>query len=100
MSVEQALVRVRVIDTGSGIEPQHLPRIFDRFYSAPDHSDRDRAGLGLAIVKRIMDLHGQSVRILSGRGTGTTVEFTLQRAAAEGPARSSAGIITPLARTA
>jgi len=100
MSVEQALVRVRVIDTGSGIEPQHLPRIFDRFYSAPDHSDRDRAGLGLAIVKRIMDLHGQSVRILSGRGTGTTVEFTLQRAAAEGPTQSSAGIITPLARTA
>jgi two-component system OmpR family sensor kinase len=100
MSVEQALVRVRVIDTGSGIEPQHLPRIFDRFYSAPDHSDRDRAGLGLAIVKRIMDLHGQSVRILSGRGTGTTVEFTLQRAAAEGPTQSSAGIITPLARSA
>lgn len=81
MSVERALVRVRVIDTGSGIEPQYLSRIFDRFYSAPDHSDRDRAGLGLAIVKRIMDLHGQSVRILSGAGTGTTVEFTLKRPA-------------------
>jgi two-component system OmpR family sensor kinase len=80
MSVEPTLVRVRVIDTGSGIEPQHLSRIFDRFYSAPDQSDRDRAGLGLAIVKRIMDLHDQSVRILSDKGTGTTVEFTLQRA--------------------
>jgi signal transduction histidine kinase len=80
MSVEPTLVRVRVIDTGSGIEPQHLSRIFDRFYSAPDHSDRNRAGLGLAIVKRIMDLHDQSVRILSDKGTGTTVEFTLQRA--------------------
>jgi len=85
MSVEPTLIRVRVIDTGSGIERQHLPRIFDRFYSAPDHSDRDRAGLGLAIVKRIIDLHGQSVRILSSRGTGTTVEFTLERAAAEEP---------------
>jgi two-component system OmpR family sensor kinase len=100
MSVEPTLIRVRVIDTGSGIEPQHLPRIFDRFYSAPDHSDRDRAGLGLAIVKRILDLHGQSVRILSGRGMGTTVEFTLARAAAGAPTPCSAGSITPLARTA
>ena len=80
MTVEPTLVRVRVIDTGSGIEPQTLPRIFDRFYSAPDHSDRDRAGLGLAIVKRIIDLHGQSVRVLSEKGSGTTVEFTLSKA--------------------
>ena len=63
-------------------EPQQLPRIFDRFYSSPDHSDRDQAGLGLAIVKRIIDLHGQSVRVLSGKGTGTTVEFSLARATA------------------
>jgi signal transduction histidine kinase len=101
MSVEPALIRVRVIDTGSGIEPRHLSRIFDRFYSAPDHSDRDQAGLGLAIVKRIMDLHGQSVRILSGTGTGTTVEFTLQRAApGAASAESSAANITFLAGTA
>ena len=82
MSAESELIRVRVIDTGSGIEPQQLPRIFDRFYSSPDHSDRDQAGLGLAIVKRIIDLHGQSVRVLSGKGTGTTVEFSLARATA------------------
>jgi len=92
MSVAPALIRVRVIDTGRGIDPQHLSQIFDRFYSAPDHSDRDRTGLGLAIVKRIMDLHGQSVRILSGAGTGTTVEFTLKRAATgPAPAESSTG---------
>jgi two-component system OmpR family sensor kinase len=101
MSVEPALICVRVIDTGSGIEARHLSRIFDRFYSAPDHSDRDQAGLGLAIVKRIMDLHGQSVRILSGTGTGTTVEFTLQRAdPGSAPAESSAANITFLAGTA
>jgi signal transduction histidine kinase len=92
MSVAPALIGVRVVDTGSGIDPQHLSRIFDRFYSAPDHSDRDRAGLGLAIVKRIMDLHGQSVRIFSRAGTGTTVEFTLKRAATgAAPADSGAG---------
>lgn len=72
---------MRVVDTGSGIEPEHLPRVYDRFYCALQHSDRDRAGLGLAIVKRTMDLHGEPVRILSGTGTGTTVEFTLPRPA-------------------
>jgi two-component system, OmpR family, sensor kinase len=101
MVVAPTLILVRVVDTGAGIEPQHLPRIFDRFYCARDHSDRDRAGLGLAIVKRIMDLHGQSVRILSGKGTGTTVEFTLERAATgAAPTRSSTRDITFLARTA
>ena len=101
MSVESVLVRVRVIDTGSGIEPQHLPRIFDRFYSSPDHSDRDRAGLGLAIVKRIMDLHMQSVRILSYKGTGTTVEFTLARAVTGAQqTQASFPIITPIAKSA
>ena len=101
MSVESMLIRARVIDTGSGIEPQHLPRIFDRFYSSPDHSDRGRAGLGLAIVKRIMDLHAQSVRILSGKGTGTTIEFTLARAVAGTPqTQPSHEIITPIAKSA
>jgi two-component system OmpR family sensor kinase len=101
MSVEPAIIRVRVIDTGSGIESRHLSRILDRFYSAPDHSDRDRAGLGLAIVKHIIDLHGQSVRILSGAETGTTVEFTLRRAATgTAPPDPSAANITFLAGTA
>lgn len=99
--VAPTLILVRVVDTGSGIEPQHLPRIFDRFYCSPNHSDRDRAGLGLAIVKRIMDLHGQSVRIVSGKGTGTTVEFTLERATTgAAPTRSATRDITFLARTA
>lgn len=80
-TAEPALVRVRVVDTGGGIDPGHLPRLFDRFYSAPDHSDRNRAGLGLAIVKCIVDLHGQQVTIHSQHGAGTTVEFTLARAA-------------------
>jgi len=101
MLVASTLIRVRVVDTGSGIEPQHLPRIFDRFYCAPDHSDRNRAGLGLAIVKRIMDLHRQPVRIVSGKGNGTTVEFTLERATSGvAPPPSSTRDITFLARTA
>ena len=80
-NADRDLVRVRVVDSGQGIDPAHLPRLFERFYSAPDHSDRNRTGLGLAIVKRIVDLHGQHVTIHSQRGGGTTVEFTLARAA-------------------
>ena len=81
MVVETALVRVRVIDTGVGIDPGHLPQIFDRFYRVRDVRDRDRAGLGLSIVKRIVELHAQQVHVTSTEGAGTTVEFTLARAA-------------------
>jgi signal transduction histidine kinase len=98
MSVEERLVRVRVVDTGEGVEEQHIARIFERFYSLRDPADRSRAGLGLAIVKRIMDMHGQSVSLLSRRGVGTTVEITLHRAL---PATlTPPAMVTPLVRSA
>jgi two-component system heavy metal sensor histidine kinase CusS len=68
-------VEVSVSDTGSGIAPEDLPRVFNRFYRA----DRARSqypqgtGLGLAIVKSIMDLHGGTVTIQSELAKGTTV---------------------------
>ncbi|HXI85403.1 MAG TPA: heavy metal sensor histidine kinase [Verrucomicrobiae bacterium] len=68
-------VDIAVADTGTGIDPEHLPRIFDRFYRA----DRSRSqhpqglGLGLAIVKSILTLHGGTVAITSTTGAGTTV---------------------------
>jgi two-component system, OmpR family, sensor kinase len=80
MSVEEAVVRVRVVDTGEGIQADHLPRILDRFFSLRDPKDRSRAGLGLSIVQRIMKLHDQTVTVLSQRGVGTTVEISLARA--------------------
>jgi len=61
MSVAAALIGVRVVGHGKWNRTAAPVANRDRFYSAPDHSDRDRAGLGLAIVKRIMDLHGQSL---------------------------------------
>ena len=66
---------IGVTDTGAGIGPEHLPRIFDRFYRA----DRSRSehpqglGLGLAIVKSILALHGGTVAITSTPGAGTTI---------------------------
>ena len=66
---------VTVTDTGSGIAPEHLPKVFDRFYRAdPARSQYPQGtGLGLAIVQSIMELHGGTVTILSEPGQGTTV---------------------------
>jgi len=71
-------VQVAVQDNGSGIGPEHLPRIFDRFYrvDAARSSSSASTGLGLAIVKSIMELHGGSARAESGLGAGTKVTLT------------------------
>jgi len=70
-------IRVDVSDSGCGIDPVHLPYLFDRFYRV----DRTRSsatgnvGLGLAIVKGIVELHGGSVKVESQVASGT--RFTL-----------------------
>src|SRR5262249_20963062 len=90
MIADEGVVRVRVCDTGCGIEPEQLPGIFDRF--KPARTERERAGLGLSIVKRIIDLHAQQVAVSSERNVGTTVEFTLARVAPRSiPAMAAAG---------
>jgi two-component system, OmpR family, heavy metal sensor histidine kinase CusS len=74
-SRDNGTVRVEVADTGCGIAPEHLPRVFDRLYRV----DRSRtaatggAGLGLAIVKSIAELHGGTASIASDVGKGTRV---------------------------
>ena len=73
--------RVEVWDTGAGIAPADLPRIFDRFYRG-EKSRGDaatHAGLGLAIVKRIVDLHGGTIEASSRPGM-TVFSFTLDYA--------------------
>jgi len=67
---------VFVRDTGSGIAPEHLPRVFDRFYRGDPSRSSAGTGLGLALVKSIADLHGGSARIESELGRGTTVILT------------------------
>ena len=65
---------VAVIDRGVGIAPEHLPRLFDRFYR-PDESrtsETGGTGLGLAICREIAGAHGGSIEVTSRVGEGTT----------------------------
>ncbi|HXG42406.1 MAG TPA: ATP-binding protein, partial [Dehalococcoidia bacterium] len=68
-------VLVTVRDTGVGIEPGDLPRVFERFYKADRSRRRPGAGLGLAIVKHIVEAHGGRVWAESAAGQGAT--FTI-----------------------
>jgi len=70
------LSEVSVKDTGAGIAPEHLPRVFDRFYRADSARTSEGVGLGLALVKSIMDLHGGTAQIESEPGQGTTVTLS------------------------
>lgn len=75
---------MQVSDSGRGIAPEDLPKIFDRFYrgekSRPTSSES--AGLGLAIVKRILELHHSSIQVESSPGMGTVFTFRLPLAIA------------------
>jgi two-component system, OmpR family, heavy metal sensor histidine kinase CusS len=68
-------IRIEVTDTGVGIPPEALPKVFDRFFRVdPSRSQASGgAGLGLAIVQGIMLLHGGNVEIASQLGQGTRV---------------------------
>ncbi|MCC6174280.1 MAG: HAMP domain-containing protein [Chloroflexi bacterium] len=79
------LAELRVRDTGSGIGPEHLPRIFDRFYRVDGDARRagGGAGLGLAICRQIAEAHGGRIDVESRVGVGTT--FTLRLPAVPDP---------------
>jgi signal transduction histidine kinase len=71
-------VLIAVRDTGHGIEPEHLPHLFDHFYRTDKARARDSGGtgLGLAIVKGIVEAHGGTVSVESQPGKGSV--FTLR----------------------
>ncbi|HEX2076703.1 MAG TPA: ATP-binding protein [Longimicrobium sp.] len=69
-------LRFWVRDTGPGIEPEHLPRLFDRFWQAR-RGGKAGAGLGLAIAKSIVEAHGGQIWAESPSGGGSTFSFTL-----------------------
>ena len=82
-----------VADTGSGIAPENLPRVFDRFWQAT-RAGRHGAGLGLPITKGIVEAHGGRIWVESTPARGTTFSFTIPQATPEqgrpsGPSGSS-----------
>ncbi len=68
---------VSVTDRGTGIPPEDLPHIFDRFYRAGGTRKSEGLGLGLYIVKMLVEAHGGTVRVESEMGKGSAFCFTL-----------------------
>ena len=75
-------VIIRVTDNGEGIEQEHLPRLFERFYRVDKSGSRKEggSGLGLAIVKHIIEAHSEQIYIESQLGVGSEFSFTLEKA--------------------
>lgn len=86
---EKSSVVVSVVDTGQGISPQDLPRVFERFYRGERSRTREgtggseqttiQSGLGLAIAKGLVESHGGEIWVTSELGKGTAITFSLPR---------------------
>lgn len=95
------LIRVTVEDTGAGIPPEQLARIFERFYRGDEARDRQSggAGLGLAIVREMVEAMGGTVAADSTVGEGSRLSFTLQvTATLTDAARNANGGLTKASR--
>jgi signal transduction histidine kinase len=91
---ERPMAVLRVRDTGVGLAPHDVERVFEPFAQAPQSIARPRGGLGLGLtmVKGLVELHGGSIRMASeglGRGTEATIVLPLRSAQAEGATEAS-----------
>ena len=76
-SLDEQMVSIAVADTGIGMLPGELPKIFDRFYRAENARSQSGAGLGLAIAQRIVEQHGGKIQVESELGQGSRFTVTL-----------------------
>ena len=72
-------ILIRIADNGEGIDEQHLPRLFERFYRVDKTRNRNQggSGLGLAIVKHIIEAHGEKIFVESKVQVGSEFSFSL-----------------------
>lgn len=77
--MEDEKILIEIGDDGIGIDEEHLPRLFERFYRTDDARAREigGTGLGLAICKHIVEAHGETIHVRSKVNVGTTFGFTL-----------------------
>jgi|GEM_PF-458922 len=75
--LDEKWVEVRVMDTGSGIAPEDLPHVFERFYQADPARSRGGAGLGLTIAKGLVEAQGGKIGVESALGEGACFWFLL-----------------------
>ena len=86
-------VVISVEDHGRGIEPEHLPRIFERFYRTDKARSRAMGGtgLGLSIVKHVADVHRGRVSVHSVPGAGSIFRIHLQPARQQSAMQAESG---------
>jgi len=74
-------VIVRVTDNGEGIEQEHIPRLFERFFRVDKSGNRKvgGSGLGLSIVKHLVEAHNEKIYVESQFGVGSEFSFTLEK---------------------
>ena len=77
MHVSLAAGVITVADQGPGIDPEDMPKIFDRFYRAPAARSLPGSGLGLAIVAQVAREEGGSVAVAAGDGGGTLMRLEI-----------------------
>jgi signal transduction histidine kinase len=72
-------LELRIEDTGSGIPPEHMPHLFERFFHRPpgERPDHGGIGLGLAIAQKSLELHGSTLAVESEPGRGSCFAFDL-----------------------
>jgi two-component system sensor histidine kinase BaeS len=80
VAASDAGFRIRVSDTGRGIDPDVLPDVFERFVKGADSRG---SGLGLAIARSLVEAHGGTIRAESTPGAGTTMTIELPPPAAD-----------------
>jgi two-component system phosphate regulon sensor histidine kinase PhoR len=77
--IKENKILIRIADNGEGIDQEHLPRLFERFYRVDKTRNRNQggSGLGLAIVKHIIEAHGEKIFVESESKVGSEFSFSL-----------------------